>query len=720
MSMKTRTRLARTSVWIAACGLLIVAAPSCKSSSTDDGAGDGDSAGGAANPDEPARDWECSLSEEEQNASAVEAGGAGGQAGAEPVDFVRDVGCLGDFQALASVPLDASIPGARSVKFVVDTDFGDELYFQNSQKYQIHYEFASEHLSVAQGFSPVGSLAEFNSEQYTSNLRRFILGAVTHYEGPDIWAFELSPYDTASAEMIELAFTKVKHHAFFGEDLRFHPTSQAIEDVAENLSDAVPLVTTDELFQGTDYQALNVAEAYGRLRFMTAHELETNFLSFRDIVVLDQVPNDISVTSGIITSEFQTPLAHINVLSQNRGTPNMAFRGAYDLEEFREFEDKWVRLSVGPFEYELEEVDVEVADAWWDENKPSAVQVPGANLNITELTDVEDIVTIDDPDDGPALLETIKDGTRAFGGKAANYGAMAHIEGLPVPKAFAIPIYYYFQFMEENGFDDQVTEFLADPDFQEDPEVRAARLEQLREDMLVAPVNAEFEQAVIDKISTDYPQGLRMRFRSSTNAEDLDGFTGAGLYTSKSGEITGYEDPFLDAIREVWSSVWYFRAFEERSYRSIDHQAVGMALLVHQSFPDEEANGVALTDNPFDKSGLDPAFYINVQWGEESVVLPPPGVSTDSLLYYYGQSGQPTTYLSHSNLVPEGETVLSRTQVRELGDALILIRNFFAPAYGPGPGSSEWWAMDVEFKFDGEEGEEPALYVKQARPFGNR
>jgi len=58
--------------------------------------------------------------------------------------------------------------------------------------------------------------------------------------------------------------------------------------------------------------------------------------------------------------------------------------------------------------------------------------------------------------------------------------------------------------------------------------------------------------------------------------------------------------------------------------------------------------------------------------------------------------------------------------VNQLGDALIAIRNFFAPAYGPGPGSTTWWAMDVEFKFDGEGDEEPQLYVKQARPFGNR
>jgi pyruvate, water dikinase len=661
------------------------------------------------------RAWECFLDE----ANSGEAGAGG--AGIDSSDYLKEIGCENDFATLASVPLDASIPGARSLKFVVDLENDNELYFQDSKKYQIHFEFASEHLSVSQGFSPVGSLGEFNEEQYTSTYRRFVLGAVTHYEGPDIWAFELSPYDTASAEMIELAFGKVTQHSFFGKKLKFHPTSETIGAVAATLPSSVPVVTTDELFEGIDYQALNVAESYGRLRFLTADDLETQFVTFRDIVVLDRVPNDISVTLGIVTSEFQTPLAHINVLSQNRGTPNMAFHGAYDLAQFRDFEDKWVRLEVGPFDYELEEVTQEEADAWWEEHKPGEVQVPGANTDITALIDCEDMLTEFDPKDGPTVVAAVKEATRAFGGKAAHYAALTHIEGLPVPDAFGIPIYYYFQFMEENGFNTRVEELLSNSEFAGDPQVRDDALATLRADIQAAPVNAEFEALLLEKIAADYPvEQQRLRFRSSTNAEDLDGFTGAGLYTSKSGDPNDPKDSVLDAIREVWSSVWYFRAFEERSYRSIDHLAVGMALLAHPSFPEEEANGVALTDNPFDKSGLEPAFYVNVQKGGESVVLPPAGITTDEFLYYYGQQGQPTTYLSHSNLTTQGEDVLTRRQVHELGAALDLIRKFFAPAYGPAFGSTGWWAMDVEFKFDAPVGEEPQLFIKQARPFGNR
>ena len=55
------------------------------------------------------------------------------------------LGCQADFDILASVPLDASISGAKSAKTVIDQLDPDlPLYFQNSQKYQIHWEFTSD------------------------------------------------------------------------------------------------------------------------------------------------------------------------------------------------------------------------------------------------------------------------------------------------------------------------------------------------------------------------------------------------------------------------------------------------------------------------------------------------------------------------------------------------------------------------------------------------
>jgi hypothetical protein len=147
---------------------------------------------------------------------------------------------------------------------------------------------------------------------------------------------------------------------------------------------------------------------------------------------------------------------------------------------------------------------------------------------------------------------------------------------------------------------------------------------------------------------------------------------GTGLYTSRSGDPNDVNYPVVGALRTVWSSVWFFRAFEERSSRNISHTDVGMAILVHHSFPDEEANGVALTANPFDESGIDPGFYVNVQVGEVSVVQPTTGVTSDQFIYHYSYSvsGQPITFIDHSSLVASGQTVLTNRQVYDLGTAL--------------------------------------------------
>jgi hypothetical protein len=626
-------------------------------------------------------------------------------------DFATKLGCVTDFEALASAPLDATIPSARAVKTIVDREDTNALYFQNSARFPTHYEFASTHLS-GDGRPIVPMLAQFNTTEYFSPSRRFILGSLTHYEQPDVWTYELSPYDTASAEMIALAYDQIVAHSFTSGRLYFHPTSDNLTEVATALPARIRVITTDELFAGITYKPLNLAESYGQLHFYKATDLSNGraYLSFRDIAVLDTVPNDISVAMGIITDAFQTPLSHVNVLSKNRGTPNMALRGAFDDPTLRALEGKWVRLQVTAFEYVVEEVTQAEADLWWEEHRPTTVQVPGANLTATDLRDDVDLIDVDDA--SSTLKAKIKEATRAYGGKAAHFGALARIDGVPHPKAFAIPLYYYKQFMEQNGFDDLVTALLADTSFQNDAATRATKLAELRAAMMTAPVDPAFESLLLAKLA-EFPN-TRMKFRSSTNAEDLDGFTGAGLYTSVAGDPGDDDRPVLDAVREVWSSVWYFKAFEERSYRGIDHLAVGMAMLVHRSFPDEEANGVALTNNPYDTSGLSPAFYVNAQLGGASVVLPAAGVSTDQYLHYFSQTGQPVVYLGRSNLTAAGAHVLTDAQVLELSTALDKIHSYFRASYGTGV---DWYAMDVEWKFDGAPGETPALFIKQARPY---
>ena len=637
-------------------------------------------------------------------------------------DYLQSVGCATDFDALASEPADASIPGARSLKTVVDNFDNDSLYFQNSRTYPFHWDFCHAHLS-GQGLPPVPGLQQFNSTEYYSPSRRFLLGIVTWYDEPGVWVYEIEPWDTATADMIARGFYLVRDNAWFGPALRFHPSSESIALEAANLPDDVPIITTDELFAGVTYQALNLGTTTGKLRFLESETLANSDLNFRDIALLDHVPNDIGVVSGIITSEHQTPLSHINVLSQNRGTPNMSLTGAFDDPELLTLDGKWVELTVGPFEWSIHEITQAEAETWWENNKPAEIEVPPLDLTTVDLRDMDELLefdeefTVDNPPTAEALKAALAKAIPAFGGKASHYGGFPYMdpEKVPSPKAWAIPVFYYRQHMEQHALDVAVSDMLADADFRGDAAVRAQMLADLQDAIIDAPIDADFIAAVHAKMEADYPGG-RLRFRSSTNAEDLGGFTGAGLYTSKSGEIADPDKQPEEAIKKVWASIWNYKAYDEREYRSIDHEAIGMALLVHRSFPDEEANGVALTANIFDTSGLEPGFYINAQEGGASVVLPEPGVTTDQIIYYYYQPGQPKVFLSHSNQIAEGETVLTNTELFKLGTALDTIHKFWLDTYGPGPGSTAYYAMDVEFKFDGEPGEDPTLYVKQARP----
>ncbi len=656
------------------------------------------------------------ASEDAASAVAATATDGGGDAGAPTTESLRRIGCTSDFTALASAPLDVTLPGARSVKVVLDQADGDALYFQNSVLYQVHYAFVSTHLSG--GTLPVvGSLADFNASQYYKPDRRFILGSVTYYDGPKTWALELAPYDTASAPMIAKLLAAVKAKAFFGPALVFHPTSDAVTAQAKNLPATVKVVSTDDLYAQIDYQPLTLASGMGRLRFVAVANLDTATLSYQDIAVLDQAPNDITVVQGLITQEFQTPLSHVNVLSANRHTPNMGLRNAMTNPALRALEGQLVELTVGGSTWSVRAVTEADAEAFWATHKPPPITLPVVNLAVTALTDVEDVTP--EPAAGTSLRDAIKTAVLAFGGKAAQYSILARTPDVPVLKAFAIPIFYYDQFMKQNGFYDQVAALVADPSFATDATVREQQLTALRTAMLAAPLDATFQSLLMAKLAADYP-GITMRFRTSTNSEDLDGFPCAGCYESHTGDPAKWPS-VLDAIRQAYASAWLFRTFEERSYYGIDHTAVGMGLLVHHNFPNEEANGVAITANPFDDSGLDPAYYVNVQaGGDAEVVHPPPGVTSDQFLYYFSEPNQPITYITHSNLVTAN--VLSTTQAHQLGVALDAIHTRFSPAYGPASGNTGFYAMDCEFKFDNDaDPTAPAtLYIKQARPYPGR
>jgi len=69
----------------------------------------------------------------------------------------------------------------------------------------------------------------------------------------------------------------------------------------------------------------------GKLRFIrVADQHKARPVRSFEILVMDQIANELPLCGGLITSVVQTPLCHTALLSQNRGTPNMALVGVCD------------------------------------------------------------------------------------------------------------------------------------------------------------------------------------------------------------------------------------------------------------------------------------------------------------------------------------------------------------------------------------------------------
>lgn len=643
--------------------------------------------------------------------------------GDERPEVLFELGCAEDYEWVKSEPLTPIFGETDSVKVMVDLSEDDLVLFIDGERWYLHFDYVVEKRNYCEdhGFeivrppSPADPVYQdcrsaFNRTEYFSADRQYLFASIEHYRALDLYTIEFAPGDQISTDQILHAFRAISSRMWIRDTVRLRPSSQLQEERMRELADEVPMTSYGEVFEGQTYQPLNAGVSFGYLRHLPDEEA-VGTATPRDVVVTDTVPTDISVVAGLITGEFQAPLSHVNVLSHNRGTPNMALRDAKDDPRVAPFFDQLVRLEVGLQDFTIEPASLEDAEAYWAARRPPEPSVPPFDLSVTELVDLADVRARHPPPTGDEEFPWIP----VIGAKATNFGELMHVDWNPndlpdahVPvlgAAFAIPVYFYDRHLVENGIDVEIDEMLDDPDFQTDLAVRRARLAELRERIATAPASAALEEALTEKLVADFPH-TRMRFRSSSNAEDLQGFNGAGLYTSHAGSLDDGIDDVTEAVRATWSSLWNDRAFEERDYYRIDHRATKMGVLSHASFQDEQANGVAITRNPFRENSR--AYFVNAQLGDVSVVF---SEAVPEQFLYYTFDPPEVEYLSHSSLT-FGAPVLSGEQIAELIAALQKIHVHFYQYFGVGLPQSAY-GMDVEWKFDAD----GLLFIKQARPY---
>ena len=124
-----------------------------------------------------------------------------------------------------------------------------------------------------------------------------------------------------------------------------------------------------------------------------------------------------------------------------------------------------------------------------------------------------------------------------------------------VPDGFAIPFYFYDEFMKHNDFYTRIETMLADTDFQENFDTQEDELKDLRKDIEDAETPDWILTSLAD-MNDEFPDGINRRYRSSTNNEDLPGFIGAGLYDLQSPASAAHIDRKVEDIaRQVRRSL---------------------------------------------------------------------------------------------------------------------------------------------------------------------
>jgi pyruvate, water dikinase len=243
-------------------------------------------------------------------------------------------------------------------------------------------------------------------------------------------------------------------------------------------------------------------------------------------------------------------------------------------------------------------------------------------------------------------------------------------------------------------------------------------LKAIRKKIKDSPLDASLLSLIKNKMKAK-GKWTSYRFRSSTNAEDIPGFNGAGLYTSKTGSLIDTAKPIDKAVKSVWASLWSLRAFQERSFFGLDQSKVFMGILCHRNFGDEEANGVVVTKNLYRDNY--PGMVVNIQIGETSIVLPSDSISCEQLLVTMPIDADDSDenigidHIAFSSLSPSKNIMTNEEMVR-LSRFCKAIKSHFYFNKNRFTDQSlfDKYGMDIEFKL---EKRTRKLYIKQAREY---
>ncbi|HVH45681.1 MAG TPA: hypothetical protein VM925_25175, partial [Labilithrix sp.] len=330
----------------------------------------------------------------------------------------------------------------RWVKFTIFVSEPTKVYFQDSNKYAFHYDFAKNHLP---GFAQM-THDEFARATLHANGQKLVTGVVLMPPRLDTMevGIQLIREDEYTKEEVKSLHDLVKSKITLepGQSLRpfymptFEQSGAAQREKAWLEANGVAIGSPDRWLVGDACYA--TGWAFGKAKYIAGADISKAYLEGRlktdDVLVTDGVPAEVPYVAAIVSLSPSTPSSHVAILSKTWGIPFVFPNDQAARERIRGLDGREIALRTsadvagdGSCRLDVVEprgtIDAETRAELAALRKPAPAVVP-VKTHLGALTKTTAQLT-------PADV-------KYFGGKASNFGTLRRTIPESSPNALGI------------------------------------------------------------------------------------------------------------------------------------------------------------------------------------------------------------------------------------------------------------------------------------------
>ena len=250
---------------------------------------------------------------------------------------------------------DATIGGFENptfAKFTVLLAESDRVYFQDSDRYPFHFDFARARLP---GFASI-SFAEYVRLSLFLEGQELLLGTIILLSDPNVTevAIQFTGNEPFPRESVATWFGAVQTRLALPEGWRtfylptFKQSDVAFQDKTWFAEQGVVVTTAARWI--TENACYSSGWALGRLKYVAPADIEAacgdGRLTYEDILVTDQIPAEIPVVAGVLALSPATSNEHVAILARSFRIPFAYPSGLALQEQIRAMDGREVLLVV--------------------------------------------------------------------------------------------------------------------------------------------------------------------------------------------------------------------------------------------------------------------------------------------------------------------------------------------------------------------------------------